>query len=107
MFLILHKQTKPYLHASWINHEQNTTEFKYAVNHPKQQTVHRRGGELSICRVELVEMSVSGDLFKEDSSKREMQGLQDGKQGAEKCSNQSVSEAVIFLKDSIELKRPV
>lgn len=52
-------------------------------------------------------MSVHGDLFKEDSGKREMQGLQDGKQGAEKCSNQSVSEAVIFLKDSIELKRPV
>lgn len=104
MFLILHKQTKPYLHVSWINREQNTTEFKYAVNHPKQQTVHERGGELSICRVELVERSVCGDLFKEDSSKREMQGLQDGKQEAKKCSNQSVLKAITFL---IELKRPV
>lgn len=31
-------------------------------------------------------MNVGGNLFKEDSSKSEMQGLQDGKQEANRCS---------------------
>lgn len=50
---------------------------------------------------------VGGDLFKEDSSKSEMQGLQDGKQEADKCSNQRVLETIIFFKDTIELELPV